>query len=199
MDFSLKPVTDSSGRVIQLIPEGRDITEHKLAEQDHLLHVDRLANMDRINRAIQGAGDFETMMRDVLDEMLDILDCDRSYLTYPCDPTAKYITIPMERTRPEYPGLATVNTELPMDERIAATHKILLSTPGAVQFGPTMAAQASRKPSPRTTPISLTTSSTAASCSAWVTRFASLLSVARVTSTTQGICRRCARSTMQFS
>jgi PAS domain S-box-containing protein len=107
-----------------------------LAEQDHQRHVDRLANMDRINRAIQGAGDLETMMSDVLGELLDILDCDRSYLTYPCDPTAKYITIPMERTRPEYPGLASVNTELPMDEHIAATHEILLSTPGAVQFGP---------------------------------------------------------------
>ena len=33
IDFSLKPITDSSGRVIQLIPEGRDITARKQAEQ----------------------------------------------------------------------------------------------------------------------------------------------------------------------
>lgn len=34
IDFSLKPVIDSDGRVVQLIPEGRDITERKLAEDN---------------------------------------------------------------------------------------------------------------------------------------------------------------------
>jgi len=32
IDFSLKPVKDPSGKVIFMIPEGRDITEHKLTE-----------------------------------------------------------------------------------------------------------------------------------------------------------------------
>jgi PAS domain S-box-containing protein len=34
IDFSLTPVTDSSGCVVQLIPEGRDITERKEAEEE---------------------------------------------------------------------------------------------------------------------------------------------------------------------
>ncbi len=33
-DFSLKPVTDAHGRVIQLVAEGRDITERKRAEEE---------------------------------------------------------------------------------------------------------------------------------------------------------------------
>ncbi|MGD9172205.1 MAG: PAS domain-containing protein, partial [Candidatus Thiodiazotropha sp.] len=136
VDFSLKPVTDAAGRVIQLIPEGREITERKLAEQDHQLHADRLANMDRINRAIQGAGDLETMMRDVLDEVLAIFGSDRAHFIYPCDPTATHIRVPMERTRPEYPGLESLNTDFPIEEKIVATHKLLLSTPGAVEFRP---------------------------------------------------------------
>ncbi|MES9971896.1 MAG: ATP-binding protein [Candidatus Thiodiazotropha sp.] len=136
VDFSLKPVIDSSGRVIQLIPEGRDITGRKLAEQERQHHAARLANMDRINRAIQGADDIESMLRSVLDEVLDILDCDRAFLTYPCDPEAKYISEPMERTRPEYPGLSNLDEEFPMDDHIAATMELLLSTAGAVKFGP---------------------------------------------------------------
>jgi PAS domain S-box-containing protein len=136
VDFSLKPVTDSAGHVIQLIPEGRDITERKLAEQERQRHADRLANMDRINRAIQSAGDLETMMSDVLNEVLGILDCDRAFLTYPCDPMAKYIRVPMERTRPEYPGLGILNVEFPMEGHIAATQELTLKTPGAVKFGP---------------------------------------------------------------
>lgn len=34
VDFSLKPVSDESGKVVLLIPEGRDITEHKRAEEE---------------------------------------------------------------------------------------------------------------------------------------------------------------------
>jgi len=34
VDFSLKPVKDESGRVIYMIPEGRDITERKKAEEE---------------------------------------------------------------------------------------------------------------------------------------------------------------------
>jgi PAS domain S-box-containing protein len=33
IDFSLKPVRDETGSVVQIIPEGRDITERKLADQ----------------------------------------------------------------------------------------------------------------------------------------------------------------------
>jgi PAS domain S-box-containing protein len=136
VDFSLKPVTDSAGQVIQLIPEGRDITERKLADQERQLLADRLTNMDRINRAIQGAGDLDTMMSNVLDEVLGIYSCDRAFLTYPCDPTAKYIVVPMERTNPKYPGLGILKEEFPMEEQIAMVQALLLNTPGVVKFGP---------------------------------------------------------------
>ena len=35
IDFSLKPLKDESGRVVLLIPEGRDITDRKRAEEAH--------------------------------------------------------------------------------------------------------------------------------------------------------------------
>src|SRR5262249_56293657 len=33
VDFSLTPVTDDAGKVVMLIPEGRDVTDRKRAEQ----------------------------------------------------------------------------------------------------------------------------------------------------------------------
>ncbi|MDD1619840.1 MAG: PocR ligand-binding domain-containing protein [Methylococcaceae bacterium] len=42
IDFSLKPVTDIKGRVVQLIPEGRDITERKRAEEELRHYKDQL-------------------------------------------------------------------------------------------------------------------------------------------------------------
>jgi diguanylate cyclase (GGDEF)-like protein/PAS domain S-box-containing protein len=44
VDFSLKPVRDEGGRVVMLIPEGRDITEQKHAEVELI----RLARQDRL-------------------------------------------------------------------------------------------------------------------------------------------------------
>jgi PAS domain S-box-containing protein len=137
IDFSLKPVTDSSGRVVQLIPEGRDITALKQAEQERQSHAVFLASMDRINRAIQGAGDLDTMMGDVLDEVIDIFRCDRAFLMYPCDPSADSWTVPMERTTPEYPGVgALLHDEIPMDQEVATTLELLLSSTGTLKFGP---------------------------------------------------------------
>jgi PAS domain S-box-containing protein len=42
IDFSLKPVTDAEGHVIQLIPEGRDITERKQAEKELMRYKQHL-------------------------------------------------------------------------------------------------------------------------------------------------------------
>jgi len=136
VDFSLKPVIDSAGRVIQLIPEGRDITERKQVEQERQLRAESLVNMDRINLIIQRSDDLEQMMSAVLDEVLAIFDCDRAFLMFPCDPAAKSWSVPMERTRPEYPGVGALNKAIPMGEEMARTLQRILNAPGVLKFGP---------------------------------------------------------------
>ena len=42
IDFSIKPMVDPTGRILYLIPEGRDITERKQAEEKLLLRMGRL-------------------------------------------------------------------------------------------------------------------------------------------------------------
>lgn len=54
--------------------------------EERLAHLWVLESLDRINRAAQAACDLEQMMRDVLDTTLDVFDCDRAQLLYPCDP-----------------------------------------------------------------------------------------------------------------
>ncbi len=130
------PEFDSAGNVITVMVVSHDITERKRAEQERQLRADLLAYIDRINRAIQSTNDLEIMMRNVLDEVLHIFACDRAFLVYPCDPSAKSWTVPMERTRPEYPGAGILNAELPMDEEVATTLELLLNSPGIVKFGP---------------------------------------------------------------
>jgi PAS domain S-box-containing protein len=114
----------------------RDITERKRAEEERLAHLRFLECMDRVNRAIQGITNVEQMMSDVLDVVLSIFDCDRAFLFYPCDPEASAWHVPMERTRPEYPGALARGLVVPMDEEVAETLRTLLNSDGPVKFGP---------------------------------------------------------------
>lgn len=114
----------------------RDITERKEAEEDRLANARFFEAMDRVNAAIQSAGDLEGMMSDVLDIVLDLFDCDRAFLVYPCDPTALTCRVPMERTRPEYPGAHAAGTEYPMTDGAMRAMQLLLDARRPVTFGP---------------------------------------------------------------
>ncbi|MEJ5311919.1 MAG: PAS domain S-box protein [Anaerolineae bacterium] len=130
------PEFGPDGQVVSAMAIGRDIHEIKQAEQERLAHLRFFECMDQINRAIQGTTDLEQMMGDVLDVVLTIFDCDRAGLVYPCDPEAATWHVPMERTRPEYPGAHLLAGELPMDAGVAEKQRTLRATEGPVTFGP---------------------------------------------------------------
>jgi PAS domain S-box-containing protein len=114
----------------------RDITDLKRREKERLDHLRFFESMDRVDRRIRAAGSLEKMMSDVLDETLSIFDCDRASLLHPCDPDADSWGCPMERSRPEYPGIAGDGSAVPMDPAVAETFRTLLAADGPVRFGP---------------------------------------------------------------
>jgi PAS domain S-box-containing protein len=73
VDFSLSPVTDAAGKVVMLIPEGRDVTERKRNEQrDAVLHAATriLAEADSLPEAVVS----------ILQIVCEKLDWDMGYL-----------------------------------------------------------------------------------------------------------------------
>ena len=94
------------------------------------------ASMDRINLAIHENEDFEQTLSGVLDVVLSIFDCDRAFLIYPCDLSAPTWRVPMERMRPEYPGVATLGLDIAMDPLALDVFRRVLTFDGPVTFGP---------------------------------------------------------------
>jgi PAS domain S-box-containing protein len=88
-------------------------------EKECVAQLALVENMDKINRAIQSASTLEDVMRDVLSVTLTILDCDRAWLFYPCDPDALMFRVPMEVTKPEYPGAGILKEDVPMPPDMA--------------------------------------------------------------------------------
>ena len=107
----------------------------KQGEQEQLEHTRFLENLDRVNLAIQGADSVDGMMSDVLGVLLEVLNCERAFLMYPCDPEARFCRPLMERTAPGLPGVASPKVDLEVAIDLADCFRILLITSGPVTFG----------------------------------------------------------------
>ncbi|MBI5745061.1 MAG: PAS domain S-box protein [Elusimicrobia bacterium] len=127
---ALTAVKDGAGRLMFYRGIIRDITDAKRAEQERTAHIRFLEDMDKINRSILSATDLEKMMGNILNTVLKIFDCDRVWLFYPCDPDAPSFRVPMEVTKPEYPGAKVLNVDLPMPPDMAKDLREALDSDG---------------------------------------------------------------------
>lgn len=136
MDTVKVPYRGPDGELLGLVGIARDITERHQAEKDRRERLWFFESMDKINRAVHGAANQEAMISAVLDAVLAVFGCDRAFLLYPCDPGAESWSVPMERTRPQYPGVLELGLEVPLDPDVARTFRTLLAADGPVEFGP---------------------------------------------------------------
>jgi signal transduction histidine kinase len=99
--------------------------QHKSREIENLYFFERL---DLVNRVIQGASDQEQMLSNLLDTIVNIYDCDRAYLLYPCDPKTLSLQIPMERNRPGFPYISNPLPIVPMDKVTQNALRVVLNS-----------------------------------------------------------------------
>ncbi|MBI2418847.1 MAG: PAS domain S-box protein, partial [Ignavibacteriales bacterium] len=130
------PEFDREGNVVSVMTISRDITVHKRIEEERVAKLRYFENIDTFNKIIQEGTDVEQMMKNVLDSVLRIFDCDRAFLMYPCDPASDFWKVPMESCKPEYPGVLQLGLEIPMDAGVAESLRILLDSNRPVKFGP---------------------------------------------------------------
>jgi PAS domain S-box-containing protein len=110
---------DDSGQPVGFVGTLRDITEEKAAEDERQKHIHFLESLERIDRAIREATDIECMLNEVVTTVRAIFDSDRAWLLYPCNPEAPSIRVPVESTRPEFPGACALDRDFPLPPRQA--------------------------------------------------------------------------------
>ena len=72
-----------------------DMTERRFAEYAVKDYVRYLNVMDRTNAIGLHATSMNEMLKNILQELLIVFDCKRSWLIYPCDPDETMLTLPM--------------------------------------------------------------------------------------------------------
>lgn len=134
VEISVTPI--SHGRSLIYSAFVRDISERRAAEERRRQQVYYLESMARLSEVIASNMDVESMLEGAMRVMLDVFECDRAWLLQPCDPKAKSWSVPVEVTRPEYPGAGETGVKYPMDEAKRAVIEDSLATEEPVSWGP---------------------------------------------------------------
>ncbi len=104
------------------------------AVRAHKTHIQFLNNLARIDQVIKRETDVEQILRQILETVFSIFECDRVWLLYPCDPDAPSFRVPMEVNRPEYPGAKVLNVDIPMSPEVAENMREALGSDEPVIF-----------------------------------------------------------------
>jgi PAS domain S-box-containing protein len=111
-----------------------DITERRRADEERRAQLWFLESVDRVNRSMQGTGDLDQVIRQVLDVSLSIFGADRAWMVYPCDPASPTWRMVMERTRLESSDSSNVGAVCSMDAETAQMHRMVRASDTAVRF-----------------------------------------------------------------
>ncbi len=119
----------ADGRVTGYLGIIFDITERMRADVARHEHIHFLESLERLDAALHSSGDMGDMLNRGTAAVLDMFNCDRSWLLNPCDPDAPTWRICNETTRPEFPGAGAMGADMPMTADIVALcQKTLAST-----------------------------------------------------------------------
>jgi PAS domain S-box-containing protein len=76
VDFSLKPVKDENGKVIYLLPEGRDITDRKRTEEEHNRMLLLQQGVNSLQRSLLKTTSLEEKLKRITDDIVNLFDAD---------------------------------------------------------------------------------------------------------------------------
>ncbi|MCW8827095.1 MAG: diguanylate cyclase, partial [Gammaproteobacteria bacterium] len=94
-----------------------------------------LRGISKILQVLQHHQDLDALIQDVAKTTLELFDCDRVFLLYPIDPDGEMFRVPVEVTRPEYPGAMELDVDIPVTDEQSALMSALLATKEPIIVG----------------------------------------------------------------
>ena len=137
---------DERAKPVRMVGVVQDVTERRESEAEHIAYLSFLQNLERIDHVIRRAGSHEDMMKDVMESVMEMFACDRSWLLYPCDPQAPSFKVPVECASLQYPGAFAMNQDVPVGPGISEVFRLALEGSGPLTYGP-----GSQRPVPQET------------------------------------------------
>lgn len=102
--------------------------EHSISNEE----VFHLRGIGAILDVLNHHQDLGALIEAFAAKVLEVYDCDRVFLLHPLDTTAATFRIPVEATKPAYPGANEVGLDLPVTPEQIGFFETVLATDGAV-------------------------------------------------------------------
>lgn len=135
--FSKREIQPEEDALLEgLSKAAAQVVQTAQAEEARQRHVRFLENTDRIDRIIRQGSDFEAVLQEAIGAVLDLFQADRAWLLYPCDPEAESWSVPIECTRPEYPGASATGQVISMTPEVAEMVHDALGSDDPIVYGP---------------------------------------------------------------
>ncbi|MCX6270964.1 MAG: PAS domain S-box protein [Bacteroidetes bacterium] len=134
VETTISTIRDADLKPMQILTVTRDITERKVGEEDRKYHIRFLENLEQIDQAIKQEANIEKMLWNIVDTVFSMFGSDRAWLFYPCDPDALTFRVPVEISRPEYPGAGVQNIDVPMSSDLADNLRDALASEDPVTY-----------------------------------------------------------------
>ena len=125
------PYLDYQGNVVGVLEDFRDITDRRQAEEQRKRYIDLLESLERIDRLMHQHDDPEALLYSLLRAIHEIFGGDRTWLAYPCDPSAPALQMPYEILEEGYTSLSGKH-ELPIDLDVRKSLERILDSPDPV-------------------------------------------------------------------
>jgi signal transduction histidine kinase/CheY-like chemotaxis protein len=97
---------------------------------------DSLDTIEELADIIRAERDIEQLLGNLCGKVLEIFQCDRAWLLFPCDPEAPSWQVPIERTAPGFPGASSQELSIKMTPDSALALRAVLDNDFPVVFGP---------------------------------------------------------------
>lgn len=112
----------------------KEITEHEQALEKLQSNHAFFRNLDRISHVMSQQTSSQVVIRNLVEEILEIYSADRAWLLFPCDPDAPSWRVPVEATCSMYPGAFNEGVEVPMESTAASVLQDALGTSDPVTY-----------------------------------------------------------------
>ncbi len=109
------------------------MTKPSAPKEDPSTYLDKI---DGITCVIKDERDVEKLLWSVCGKTLEIFECDRAWLLFPCDPNAPSWRVPIERTVPKFPGASSGKMTVDMTPDVAEIFQTALDNEMPVVYGP---------------------------------------------------------------
>lgn len=129
------PIFDENREVTGIIESIIDVTGRERAREEHTEHLHYLESIRRISDAIRRTLDLKEAIRRVVEVVREIFGADRAWLLHPADPTAASWRVPVESTRPEWPGAFQQGRDIAYDDEARQIVTNALASDTAVVYG----------------------------------------------------------------